>query len=363
VSLRQTAWWLALLCSTVAAAPPALAEPYLAVQMGYKCNACHVNPTGGGLRTAFGNIFAENVLPQHTLPSGFPLWTGTPLKFLQLGADARWAESDTRVPDNPSQRQSGFEQVRAYANLMLIPDRLSYYVDEQLAPGNRVPMEYYGRFSDPRTGLYLKVGQLYLPFGWRLQDNTAFVREVSGISMTTPDKGVELGFERPEWSAQLDYTRGDANLATSTGHQITGQVVRILSRWRAGVATLFEQSNLGNREVQGVFAGLHTGQVAWLGELDLVRDASYRGGPRRLLGGLAEADWGFKKGQNLKVTAEYYDPNRAVSNDQQTRWSVLYEYTPYPFIQGRAGWRRFRGIPQSDLENRQLLFAELHLLF
>lgn len=39
---------------------PADALPSYAQQTGLSCGRCHVNPAGGGARTAFGNAFAAN---------------------------------------------------------------------------------------------------------------------------------------------------------------------------------------------------------------------------------------------------------------------------------------------------------------
>jgi hypothetical protein len=44
---------------------------------------------------------------------------------------------------------------------------------------------------------------MYLPFGLRLQDQSAFVLAATGINMTTPDEGVEFGWEHGPWDAQL----------------------------------------------------------------------------------------------------------------------------------------------------------------
>jgi hypothetical protein len=357
---RGDLWVIAAALGLVAGSPRAEAEPYLAVQHGYKCVACHVNPTGGGLRNDFGTVFTENLLPANALPASFPVWTGTVIERLRLGADLRASESRTDVPNLPSDRRGQVDQMRAYANLSLIKDRLEYYLDEGLHPGDARPIEYYGRYTDPAHGWYVKGGQFYLPFGWRLQDNTAFVREVSAISMTTPDRGFEVGLELPEWSVQLDYTRGAANIRAGTGHQITGQLVWVRSPWRVGAAASFTQSPFGNRGVEGLFAARRTGPVVWLGEVDVVRDAGFPEGTRRLAAVLGEADWAIRQGHNLKITGELFDPDRSIAQDQKTRWSIVYEYTPVPFIQARVGFRRYRGIPQNDLDNRRLLFVELH---
>ena len=359
--MRFDAAALVLLLFGILRMSAADAEPYLAVQEGFKCNVCHVNPTGGGLRNDFGITYAKVLLPAETIDTKLDAWTGKVTDILRVGGDLRadW----TRDTAPHTQATSGFEleQFRVYGDLTIIPDRLGIYVDEQIAPSGSQNEEAYVRYGTTTDGFYFKGGQFYLPFGWRLQDQTAFVREVSGISMTTPDKGVEIGYEKNAWSAQLDFTNGSAN-TSGTGHQITSQVVYVKSFWRLGAAASMTQSEVGDRKVGALFAGFRTGPVAWLGEADYVHDDSFPGG-RNLLAGLAEADWRIRKGHNLKVTAEYSDPDRAVAENQQIRYSAVYEYTPVPFLQLRFGYRRYFGIPQSPTENQRLILAELHGYF
>jgi hypothetical protein len=75
------------------------------------------------------------------------------------------------------------------------------------------------------------------------------------------------------------------------------------------------------------------------------------------------SNWAVARGHNLKLTAEWFEPDRDVDNDEQNRWSAVYEYSPIQFIQLRGGARFYDGIPQSDLQNREVFFAELHGFF
>lgn len=338
----------------------ARAEPYLAVDQGFKCNACHVNPTGGGLRNALGAVYSQNSMAATRLPESWPVWHGSLFERLRIGTDLRASTSRTEVPTQPAQSVKGLDQWRVYLDLQLIRDHLGVHLDQQLRPGNPLRQEAYVRLSTADQRWSLKAGQFYLPFGWRLQDNTAFVRSLSGINMTSPDKGVELGLETGEWSVQLAASNGPGNVGPTTGRQWTAQAVYVQPDWRVGLGLARTQSSAGNRSAVGLIGGLRTGPVAWLGEIDLVGDHGFPEGQRRLAGALGEANWKLRQGHNLKFTAELLDPDRAISNDHKVRHSLLYELTPVPFVQLRLGVRRFRGIPQSPFDNRKTVFAELH---
>ncbi len=357
---------LALLLVATAAAQ-VHAEPYIAVQQGFKCSQCHVNPTGGGMRNTFGDVFAQTLMPAHHIDIGTAgAWTGAVNSFIGIGGDLRTDWSLTAVRHQPSSNEFAMEQTRVYLDASVIPDRLLVYADEQIAPGGATNEEVYGLYWSAQHDWYVKAGQMYLPFGLRLQDQTAYVQTVSGINMTAPDRGIEVGYLRGPWDAELDMSNGTAGGAVvGNGKQFTGQMSFVQPAWRLGLALdLNNSAASGRRTAYGLFGGLRTGPVAWLAEADLVVDHTVPQG-LRTAGGLLEADWLISRGQNLKLTAEQYAPDLRISvrRNGQTRWSLVYELTPIQFAQIRAGIRYYDGIPQADSQHEQLYFIELHGFF
>jgi hypothetical protein len=346
------------------AAHSARAEPYLAVQFGLKCNVCHVNPTGGGLRTTFADVLAQTVIPNEHLATALDNWTGQLGPYIRAGGDFRFDAQVTKAPNTPSNQEFSLEQTRVYLEANVIPDRLLAYVDEQVAPGGALNREAYVVYWSASHDWYLKGGQMYLPFGLRLQDQTALIYTASGINMTTPDQGVEFGWEKGAWDAQLAVSNGTAGgTVTSDGKQYSLNVAYVQSVWRLGFGANNNDQSGGAKSAFAIFGGLRTGPISWLAQAEITDDKSIANGQGKQLASLLEANWLIIRGNNLKITEEFLNPNRAVPNGEQTRWSVIYEVTPVQFLQLRTGFRWYDGIPQDNSEHQRLYFVELHGYF
>jgi hypothetical protein len=357
-----------LLCAAlvVAVLPSfAHAEPYLAAQMGLKCGQCHTNPTGGGLRNPFGNTFAQTTMPERRLrKEGEELWTGMIGKFLSVGGNLRANYNYSSVPGEGRSNEFDIEEGRVYGEASIIPGRLSVYVDELVAPGNAENREANVRFWLREGAMYVKAGRMYLPFGWRLEDDTALVRQLSGINMTTPDNGAELGIETGPWSAQLAVSNGTGGgPEEDSGKQVALRAEYVQPVWRLGVSASANNAEAGDRNVFAAHAAVRTGPLVWLGEIDYVDDDSLGAAGRTQLAGLAEANWRIRAGHNLKLTFEYLEPDDDVDEDEQNRTSLVYELTPVEFLQVRLGGRVYDGIPQSAVQNRKQYFLQLHGFF
>jgi len=271
----------------------------------------------------------------------------------------------TQEPNIASVQAFSLEQMRVYLEAEVIPNRLLAYVDEQVAPGGALNREAYVLFWSASHEWYLKAGQMYLPFGLRLQDQTAYILTATGINMTTPDQGVEFGWERGHWDAQFTVSNGTAGGAvTHAGKQFSSQLTYVESLWRLGIAAnQNDASAAGGKTALGIFGGVKTGPIAWLAQAEVVNDESIANGQGKQLATLLEANWLIVRGSNLKITDEFLNPDRAARNGEEARWSLVYEFTPIQFAQIRAGFRWYDGIPQDPAEHERLYFIELHGYF
>jgi hypothetical protein len=339
------------------------AEPYLAVFKGMQCSACHSGVTGGGRRNAYGNVFAQMELPVKRIGEG-DLWNGDVSRWLSVGMDVRAGFEYVDTPNADSQSSFDVTRGAVYLEGHLVPGRLSVYVDQQFAPDASINREAYVRYNTASKKAYFMVGQFYLPFGLRLQDDSSFVRQVTGVNFTNPDRGVQVGYESGPWSTAMSLSNGNGGAADSgSGKQVSVLVNFMRSLWRVGGSFNLNQSDVGDRQMQNVFAGLKTGPVVWLAEVDLIIDKPPGQPDLESAASLLEGNWLFAQGHNIKLTYDYFDPDRDTSDDQQVRYSALWEYTPIQFVQARFGARLYDGVPQVDVQNRSEYFIEIHGFF
>ena len=368
----------AALLSAALLAPAALrAEPYLAVRTGFKCGVCHVNPTGGGKRTEFGSTYSQTTLAAERLDlttgkavpavgagSEPAVWTGKLNDHLAIGSDLRANLQGTLVPNNPS--TVAFDQTRAqvYLEVKPIVDRLTIYLDERVAPGAATNRETYAMLWFANKSAYVKAGRMFVPFGLRIEDDTAFIRQVTGTTFSSSDDGVEGGLELGPWSVNVSVTNGAGGGAeTNRGKLISSLATYVQPDWRVGASASANYNGDADRRMQSAFAGLRTGIVSWLASGVTITDDGTPTGRLKQWATLVEGNVEVAKGHNLKLTYEYYDPNTDLEEDHRERFSVVWEYVPFQFTQFRAGVRKSHGIPQNDAQNATELFLQWHAFF
>jgi hypothetical protein len=349
---------------TLLAGARAFAEPYLAVRYGLKCETCHVNPTGGGLRTDYGDVFLQTRLPAHPIRADWGLWTGEVTKWLRVGGDLRYDANFTETPHAATTHQLAVQQGRMYAEAEVVPNRLIFYADAQVTPFPANDHEAYAIFWSADHDWYIKGGKMYLPFGFRLEDQEAFVYAVSTTNMYSPDHGLEFGWMRGHWDTQLTVSEGNfaGGFPETSGKEYGLQASYVESGWRLGIAANDDDNPAVRRRILGVFGGVRTGPVEWLGEVDTVEYKIATPAVTQVAG-LLEADWLIAAGNNLKLTFEPYDPERGVLGNAESRLSLVYELTPVQFVQIRAGVRDYNGPRGVYAENQTLMFIQLHVFF
>ncbi|MBM3316975.1 MAG: hypothetical protein FJY75_03890, partial [Candidatus Eisenbacteria bacterium] len=261
---------LALCCVVVVSR----ATPRHAARYEQHCGLCHDDPSGGGKRSLYA---AQYLLPVEMV--SFPPDTASLARLdprlgenLSVGCDLRTMHHHASGGD-----PRGFLQMEGNLYLAFDPDpRVALYV----ARGISGSYEVFGLARLLPAQGYLKAGRFVPPYGWRLADHTAFVREHGGFAPPAhSDVGLEAGVFPGPFSVQVAAVNGArGRLRDSDGDLAVSGL--LLGRFRlAGLALaaggslrLDPKDAAGERRSGGgPCAGLHRGRWTWVGEMDWLR--------------------------------------------------------------------------------------------
>lgn len=389
-------WWIIALCAVaLSLATMAEAEPYIAVREGYKCSACHVNMTGGGMRTSFVAAHAREILHYPdwfaALTRPADAFTGEVNQYVALGADLRTSlsfimqdkGSDGTVKNNVvfrgrlDETDVSVDEAVGYLNVNLIPDWLTVYLDQRFAPSVDT-REIWGMLYLPWDA-YLKAGKMFLPYGLQIQDDTAFIRggrngsATTGFSFNVSQPAFEAGWEPGPFSISTAVSQGVVNdrdvQVTGTAYGMFGglPVVRDIL---AGVSGSYNGGD-SQTSLIGLFAGFNLGRFTYVGEVDFRNDDFVDGttGQRYNVGTFmtySEGNYLAFDWLNVKVAFDYADWSGTLprqGHDAENRFSIGLEPFLARFLQVRTFYRVGNGIESNPSHNQDIWSAEIHVFF
>ncbi len=377
---------VALLALLVVA--PAAAMPRFAVREGKPCVACHVDPTGGGMRRAFGSGYFQTT----RLP--VPEWaaaTGPADPHLSdsvsIGGDVRALYQHLRKSGADQPQIDSFYLMEGATYLAAkLGGPATLYLAPWFHGEDGLVLEAFGllRFES-LAALYVKVGRFLPPFGWKQPDHSVFVRKQLGFGPTTRETGVEIGVDPGDFSLSVAVFNGLTEEAASAWDDnldkgLSGRLAwRYPGRWlrlELGLSGLYNQSGLGKEDHPagidarvedlraGAFAGLSLGRFAWLGEAAVRRvDDRQESAAVTALASYQELAFMAWQGLELVLTYELWDQDTEVTGDAAHRLGWGLDFYPWTGVELSLRHREILADEKHRLSDIREVAAVLHFFF
>jgi hypothetical protein len=344
----------------------ARAVPRYSARYEQKCGLCHLNPTGGGLRTAYASqkLVPEEIAWSKAKPEVIAGIEPHISKNILIGTDFRelYLGSDAPVP------QRDFFQMQGdiYFDFALDPK-----VDLYFARSATDTRELFGLdYLTPK--LYVKAGRFVPSYGWKFDDHTMFVRSEMGFSPPgNSDVGVEVGAYPGRFDIQLAAVNGargsildtDTRVATAlnAGYRFHLGPLGLA----AGISGYDDPNALLRFDAGGGHAYVTWKNLTWLGQGDLFSRAPAGGKVTRGFVTSHEVTWGLHQGLDLKGTYDFFDPDKDHATGAKTRWGggifvMPQSYLALEFLERRTTFEN--GIAYSGNDFYESVF-QLHLLY
>lgn len=345
-----------------------LALPRFAAQTGWKCQSCHVNPTGGGMRQTLGVQYGRETLPVPEWSKDLELEDFSTLltSFLGVGADLRTMYYYRQVPPTNGTGDStnnAFWQMEGNLHLNF---RLAKKVNIYLSKGLYSGFEVFGMLNVLPANGYVKVGKFTPGYGLRVDDHTAWIRLKTGFSPETgrPERtGFELGVNPGIFSV----LGGLYNAADGFG--LSGSQKSALVRAEA-LTSLSEEIHLGiggnaffsrtpagiRQDRYGGFGMFSYDSFSILGEADLLKDGETTG-----LVTWAEMNIGIIQGLGLTLSYDFFDEDTSVKAGSMSRYGFGLEFYPLSGVEVRPMYRIAKEKPDDQPDNDFVMILHFYL--
>lgn len=337
------------------AAPPASAVPRFAARQGLPCATCHVDPSGGGMRTAYGSsVFAANELAFAAieLPEGAAFLDGQLTEAISVGSDVRLMHYFREQPGNRFLHRNSFYLMEATLYLAAdLWDRVTLYVAPALHGSETLTFEASGIVRLPWVGLYAKVGRFVPVYGHKLPNHTHFIRQQMGFGVLDKAVGVELGLTPGHFNLQTSVFAGARAGLDWDDNDLVGVSARLAyiptSRWFKGKVGVSLYYNLGGAPASdpvpdtrvedlkiGTFMSMSVGRFTALGEIDFWRrDDRTQPNPNGQFFWHNELSFRPHQGVELVATHELWDPDVELYGDAVNRVGFGLDLFPWPYTE------------------------------
>lgn len=349
-TVRTIALLVALIGLTMS--EQAIAYPQFQLATGnVRCSQCHYNPAGAGLIRPYGRDEATGTLSMFEGRSGL-LWDLADLpEWLDIGGDFRFAGIVKKTSDDP--QILGFPmQGDLYARLALGAFSVNGTLGVRAAA--RTPRasvadrlgsrEHYAMWSpDDDTGLYVRAGRFFAPFGLRLQDHSSYVRRYLGQHTLEETYNVSIGTVDDAWEVHgtLFVPPSTLSLGDDIGNAAIGGALYYERRahddklaWAAQTKVeVFDES-------QKFWLGgigklwIESANLLLLSEIDVgMQRFSFDADARMQLAAHLGATYMITQGLSVGTMLERYDPDIALKGSGRNSANLTVQWFPYPHFE------------------------------